>query len=131
MQAAARRQVAWLFGLALGLRLLVVAFAHDRFPPADDGSFYHAVAIRIAEGAGYTWVWPDGVVTHAAHYPVGYPALLGVFYALFGATPLNAMLVNALLAARSWSWVFTRARSASARCGVQGLRRWQSRYTRL
>jgi 4-amino-4-deoxy-L-arabinose transferase-like glycosyltransferase len=98
-QAAARRQLAWLFGLALGLRLLVVAFARDRFPPADDGSFYHAVAIRIAQGAGYTWAWPDGVVTHAAHYPVGYPALLGASYALLGARPLSAMLVNALFGA--------------------------------
>jgi len=96
---AARRQVAWLFGLALALRLLVVAFAYRRFPPADDGSFYHAVAIRIARGAGYTWAWPDGVVTHAAHYPVGYPALLGAFYAILGATPLSAMLVNALFGA--------------------------------
>jgi 4-amino-4-deoxy-L-arabinose transferase-like glycosyltransferase len=96
---AARRQVAWLFGLALALRSLFVAFAYQRFPPADDGSFYHAVAIRIAHGAGYTWAWPDGVVTHAAHYPVGYPALLGVTYALFGAKPLSAMLVNALFGA--------------------------------
>ena len=99
LQAAARRQVAWLFSLALALRLLVVAFAHDRFPPADDGGFYHAVAIRIAQGAGYTWAWPDGVVTYAAHYPVGYPALLGATYALLGATPLSAMLLNALLGA--------------------------------
>jgi hypothetical protein len=98
-KAAARRQVAWLFSLALALRLLVVAFAHERFPPADDGSFYHAVAIRIADGAGYTWAWPDGVVTHAAHYPVGYPALLGAAYALLGPKPLSAMLVNALVGA--------------------------------
>ena len=76
-----------------------MAYAHDRFPPADDGSFYHAVAIRIAHGAGYTWAWPDGVVTYAAHYPVGYPALLGATYALLGATPLSAMLLNALLGA--------------------------------
>lgn len=99
LRAAARRQVAWLFSLALGLRLLVVAFACHRFPPADDGSFYHAVAIRIAHGDGYTWAWPDGVVTYAAHYPVGYPALLGATYALLGASPLSAMLLNALFGA--------------------------------
>lgn len=96
---AARREAAWLFALALGLRLLVVAFAHRRFPPADDGTFYHAVAIRIAHGAGYTWAWPDGVVTYAAHYPVGYPALLGAVYALLGPSVLSAMLLNALLGA--------------------------------
>ncbi len=95
----ALRQAAWLFGLALALRLLVVAFAAQRFPPADDGSFYHVVATRIAHGAGYTWAWPDGVVTYAAHYPVGYPALLGAVYALLGAQPLSAMLLNAVLGA--------------------------------
>ena len=99
LQARARRQTAWLFGLALALRLVVVAFAHHRFPPTDDGSFYHAVAIRIAHGAGYTWAWPDGAVTYAAHYPVGYPALLGATYALLGPTPLSAMLLNATLGA--------------------------------
>ena len=97
--ATARREAAWLFGLALGLRLLVVAFAAQRFPPADDGSFYHVVAARIAHGAGYTWAWPDGAVTYAAHYPVGYPALIGAAYALLGAEPLSAMLLNAVLGA--------------------------------
>ncbi len=97
--AAARRQVAWLFALALALRLVVVAYAAGRFPPADDGSFYHTVATRIAAGQGYTWAWPDGVVTYAAHYPVGYPALLGAAYALLGANPVSGMLLNALLGA--------------------------------
>jgi 4-amino-4-deoxy-L-arabinose transferase-like glycosyltransferase len=97
--AAARRQALWLFGLALGLRLAVVAYAATRFPPADDGSFYHTVATRIAAGHGYTWAWPDGVVTYAAHYPVGYPALLGASYALFGAAPWAGMILNALLGA--------------------------------
>lgn len=94
---AAWRQAAWLFGLALALRLVVVAYAANRFPPADDGSFYHTVATRIAAGQGYTWAWPDGVVTYAAHYPVGYPALLGACYAVLGASPVSAMLLNALL----------------------------------
>jgi hypothetical protein len=98
-QTSARREAAWFFALALALRLLVVVFAQARFPPADDGTFYHAVAIRIAHGAGYTWAWPDGAVTYAAHYPVGYPALLGAAYALLGATPRVAMLVNAVLGA--------------------------------
>jgi len=88
-----------LAALALALRLVVVYWAKDRFPPADDGTFYHTVAQRIAHGQGYTWLWPDGAVTYAAHYPVGYPALLGLAYAAFGATPLAAMLLNALLGA--------------------------------
>lgn len=96
---AARAQAAWLFGLALALRLAMVAYAADRFPPADDGTFYHVVASRISQGLGYTWAWPDGAVTYAAHYPVGYPAMLGAAYALWGAKPASAMLLNALLGA--------------------------------
>jgi len=91
------RDACWLSALALVLRLLVVLWAKDRFPPADDGSFYHVVAGRIAHGQGYTWLWPDGAVTHAAHYPVGYPALLGLAYAVFGPRPVVAMWVNAVL----------------------------------
>jgi hypothetical protein len=88
-----------LFAVALAVRALVALLAASRFPPADDGSFYHVVATRISAGNGYTWLWPDGAVTHAAHYPVGYPALLGAAYLLFGAAPGVAMGVNALLGA--------------------------------
>jgi len=97
--AVVRRQAVWLFGLALALRLLVAVFAAGRFPPADDGVFYHAVAQRLAHGDGYTWAWPDGSVTYAAHYPVGYPALIALAYAAGGPRPLCAMLVNALVGA--------------------------------
>ena len=93
------RDACWLATLAFALRLLIVLWAKDRFPPADDGTFYHAVAQRIAHGQGYTWLWPDGAVTYAAHYPVGYPALLGLAYAVLGSAPVVAMLVNAALAA--------------------------------
>lgn len=85
--------------LALGLRLAVVAYGAQRFPPADDGVFYEVVARRILEGHGYTWLWPDGAVTYAAHYPVGYPALMAVSYGLAGATPAAAMVMNAVFGA--------------------------------
>lgn len=89
-------QDAWiLIGLALSLRLGFVAWGASRFPPAGDGQYYHVVAERIARGLGYTWSWPDGAVTYAAHYPVGYPGMLGVLYASFGTTPTWAMLLNA------------------------------------
>jgi 4-amino-4-deoxy-L-arabinose transferase-like glycosyltransferase len=94
---APTRDALWLCALALLVRVAVVLWAATRFPPADDGSFYHVVAQRIASGSGYTWLWPDGAVTFAAHYPVGYPALLAAAYAVFGASPSVAMLMNAWL----------------------------------
>ncbi|MGC4092079.1 MAG: glycosyltransferase family 39 protein [Polyangiaceae bacterium] len=98
LRAAPRRSdLVAVLGLGLAARLLVVAWANGRFPPADDGSFYQVVAERIARGQGYTWAWPDGAVTYAAHYPVGYPALIGLGYALFGSAPLVAMLINCAL----------------------------------
>ena len=107
---------------AVGLfaRLAVVAWAASRIPAAADGVYYDKVATRIAAGEGYTWLWPDGVVTYAAHYPVGYPALVGAGYAVFGAHPVVAMLLNALLGAAAavatWALVsdLSKARSASS-----------------
>ena len=85
--------------IALAARLAVVAWAAARFPPTADGTYYQRIAERVAAGLGYTWLWPDGVVTYAAHYPIGYPAALGAIYALTGAHPAAAMVFNALLGA--------------------------------
>jgi len=85
--------------IGLGLRLALVAWAAGRIPPSADGVYYHELATRLADGQGYTWLWPDGAVTYAAHYPVGYPAALSLPYRLFGAAPVVAMVLNALLGA--------------------------------
>jgi hypothetical protein len=84
---------------ALVARLAFVAWAGARFPAAADGTYYDTLARRLAHGDGYTWAWPDGAVTFAAHYPVGYPAILALGYALVGATPIVAGLVNAAIGA--------------------------------
>ncbi|HEY8041732.1 MAG TPA: glycosyltransferase family 39 protein [Polyangiaceae bacterium] len=95
-----RRLDAWLvLAAALAVRLAVVAWAHDLFPAVADGHYYDVLARRLASGDGYTWLWPDGAVTYAAHYPVGYPAILAVAYAVFGASGAVGMTVNALLGA--------------------------------
>jgi hypothetical protein len=86
-------------GVALLVRLAVAVWAAPRFPAAADGLYYDTLARRLAEGHGYTWLWPDGAVTSVAHYPAGYPAILAAVYALFGASPLAAMSVNALFGA--------------------------------
>jgi 4-amino-4-deoxy-L-arabinose transferase-like glycosyltransferase len=85
--------------VALAARLAVVVWAHARFPAAEDGHYYDVLARRLASGAGYTWLWPDGAVTYVAHYPVGYPALLAVAYRAWGASGAVAMTVAALLGA--------------------------------
>ncbi|MFO0570815.1 MAG: glycosyltransferase family 39 protein [Polyangiaceae bacterium] len=88
-----------LFALGLAVRVAVVVWAAPRFPPVEDARFYHQLATRIAAGLGYTWQWPDGVVTFVAHYPVGYPALVAALYRGFGASPTVAMTLNAALGA--------------------------------
>jgi 4-amino-4-deoxy-L-arabinose transferase-like glycosyltransferase len=100
--------------LAIGARLAVVAWAASRIPPTADGAFYHVIATRMAQGLGYTWLWPDGVVTYAAHYPVGYPALVGALYALVGPRPVAAMVLNALVGAAAAVAVHALARRATS-----------------
>ncbi|MEO7112447.1 MAG: glycosyltransferase family 39 protein [Polyangiaceae bacterium] len=95
MSRRARDRLAVL-AVAFLARAALLGWGASRFPAAADGTYYHRIAERIASGNGYTWVWPDGAVTFAAHYPIGYPALIAPFYALFGAHAFLAMLVNAL-----------------------------------
>lgn len=97
-----RRRDAWMvFAVALLVRGVVVAWAHGRFPPTGDGYYYDILAHRLAAGVGYTWQWPDGTVSYAAHYPVGYPALLAAGNVLFGPSDIVAMTLAALLGAVS------------------------------
>ncbi len=93
------RDAAVIGAVALAARLGVVAWAASRFPPAADGAYYHRIAERIAAGHGYTWLWPDGAVTYAAHYPVGYPGAVAALYAIFGPRPALAMALNAVIGA--------------------------------
>jgi Dolichyl-phosphate-mannose-protein mannosyltransferase len=84
-------------GVALAARVISLLWAGGRFSPVADGIYYHPIAARIAEGLGSTWLWPDGTVTYAAHYPVGYPALVALAYRLVGPWPTAGGVVNALL----------------------------------
>ena len=119
--AITRRDALIVTILGLAVRLAVVAWAARAIPPAADGTYYHLLAQRIASGQGYTWLWPDGVVTYAAHYPVGYPGLLALAYAAFGAAPAVAMLVNAVLgAAGVWATYDLLARVTSRKLALAG-----------
>jgi 4-amino-4-deoxy-L-arabinose transferase-like glycosyltransferase len=80
---------------------LFVALAWSR-EPVWDGHYYHFGALRIAQGLGYS----EDVLVNGmhiwrpwCHYPIGYSALLAVFYRLFGGGLLVAPVVNALIGA--------------------------------
>lgn len=107
------KRPAALYLVALGARLMMVAWAAPRIPPAADGTFYATFAARLAEGKGYTWAWPDGAVTYASHYPVGYPALVAATYLVFGEHPWLAMLLNAAVGAAAAVAVYALVRRAA------------------
>ncbi len=107
--------------VALILRLSMVWWAWEKIAPTADGAYYDKVARRIAEGHGYTWLWPDGAVTYAAHYPVGYPALLALAYFVFGAHPVVAMIENAALGvAGTWAGYDVLKRSTTRNLAFAG-----------
>ena len=89
-----------LFLLAFAPRLIVaVKYAHE---PVWDGHYYDFGARRIAAGFGYSDdLGIDGVSRwHPwCHYPVGYSAVLALFYVVFGATTHVVPAVNALTGA--------------------------------
>jgi len=91
---------AGLFALGLAIRVLVV-FVFS-VPPTWDGQFYHRGALSIAEGLGYsdaaTLAGPAGLAPWS-HYPVGYSAVLGAAYAVFGSGVHVAPLVNSVIGA--------------------------------
>jgi hypothetical protein len=97
--SARTRETLFVALAAFGARVAFAAWAGARFPAAADGAYYDTLARRLAHGDGYTWAWPDGAVTYAAHYPVGYPAILAVSYLALGASPVVAALANAGLGA--------------------------------
>jgi len=91
----------WALAMVALLPRLFVAIAWAR-EPVWDGHYYHLGASRIAAGMGYS----EDVLSHGVslwkpwtHYPVGYSALLSLFYRVFGDQLLVAPLLNAVLGA--------------------------------
>jgi 4-amino-4-deoxy-L-arabinose transferase-like glycosyltransferase len=101
------------FVIALVPRLYVgLAWARE---PVWDGHYYHLGARAIAEGIGYgeRAYADDGTATFRpwCHYPVGYSAVLAVFYAVFGATPGVATAAGAIIGATTSAAVHRLARA--------------------
>lgn len=94
-----------LWKVALGWVLLTVAvrLVWLWFQPAVpewDGAIYHRTAERIARGMGFVDTWNNlPPYKPTAFYPVGYPALLGLFYFVFGSHFWVAGAINVLSSA--------------------------------
>lgn len=79
--------------LAVGLTVRVLWILACRNEPTSDQFIYHESARWFVERLGYV----DATGSPAGYWPVGYVALLAPFYAIFGAYPTVAFLVNVLL----------------------------------
>lgn len=108
---------ALLFAVAL-LPRVAVAWSFDG-DPAWDGGYYHIGARSIAAGLGYAG--ESGAPW--CHYPVGYSALIGGAYRVFGAQPIVATMLNAVIGALLACGVYHLARHAltERRARVAGL----------
>jgi 4-amino-4-deoxy-L-arabinose transferase-like glycosyltransferase len=98
-RAPGHLEFAWALAIVALLPRLFVAIAWSR-EPVWDGHYYYFGAERIAQGLGYSEdVWINGRPEWKpwVHYPVGYSALLGALFTVFGTSTLVAPLFNALL----------------------------------
>jgi 4-amino-4-deoxy-L-arabinose transferase-like glycosyltransferase len=85
------RDVAVPLAVGLALRLVWILLCPNE--PTSDQFIYHDSARGLVEHLAYV----DESGNPAGYWPVGYAALLAPFYAVFGAKPTVAFLVNALL----------------------------------
>lgn len=102
-----RHVAAVLFAIALLPRVVVALWLDGE--PAWDGAYYHIGARSIANGLGYA----GETGAPWSHYPVGYSALIGGAYALFGAKPIVATMVNAVVGAMLSTGIYLLARHAT------------------
>jgi 4-amino-4-deoxy-L-arabinose transferase-like glycosyltransferase len=91
-RGSAVRWIIAIFLIAFAVRLGYVAVAER--PPISDEQYYDGLAQALAAGEGYA---AGGVPT--AYWPVGYPAFLAFFYAVFGHYYLPVLIFQALLGA--------------------------------
>lgn len=105
MRLSPGQQAVRLFLVALALRLVwVVAAGVLGVEQASDAGWYHARAVEIALGNGYA------ISGHpTAYWPVGWPGLLGVLYAVFGSAQVVGTLANAAFGALSAPLTFALA----------------------
>jgi len=114
------RRWLWLILAASMLVRVGVAFylgdVVDAPPQLTDQRSYHALAVRLLEGHGYSFERPWYPFTPAdtptAHWSFLYPLFVAAAYALFGVHPLAARVVQAVLGGLLLPWMVYRL----ARC---------------
>jgi hypothetical protein len=113
-----------LFFFALAPRLFVAL--HWAGEPVWDGHYYDFGARRIAAGLGYSDDrWEDGLVAwHPwCHYPVGYSAVLGAVYRVFGTDLRVAAVFDASVSAALcvMTWLLARNALSPSRARLAGV----------
>ncbi len=118
----------WLILAISVLIRIVVAFylgdVVDAPPLMTDQRSYHALAVRLLEGHGYSFDRPWYPFTPAdtptAHWSFLYPLFIAAVYALFGVHPLAARLVQGVLGGVLLPWmVYRLAKSALSPLAAQ------------
>jgi 4-amino-4-deoxy-L-arabinose transferase-like glycosyltransferase len=79
-------QLAGVALLALVVRVAYLAFASGSIRLHSDAAQYDALARHLAAGDGYVDTYPQLLLHATAFRPPGYPALLSVFYRVFGSS---------------------------------------------
>jgi hypothetical protein len=119
--SGSRRNWLWLILIASVLVRVGVAFylgdAVDAPPLLTDQRSYHALAVRLLEGRGYSfeenWYPFTPADTPTAHWSFLYPLFVAAVYAIFGVHPLAARVVQAVLGGLLLPWIAYRlARTA-------------------
>jgi 4-amino-4-deoxy-L-arabinose transferase-like glycosyltransferase len=111
-----RRNWLWLILAASVLVRVGVAFylgdVVDAPPLLTDQRSYHALAVRLLEGHGYSfergWYPFTPADTPTAHWSFLYPLFVAAVYAVFGVHPLAARVVQAVLGGLLLPWMVYR-----------------------
>ncbi len=100
----------------VAMTVRVAWLAHRPAIATWDGAIYHRTAVRIAAGLGFVDTWNDRPPYHpTAFYPVGYPAVLGAMYRVFGAHAWVAGMLNVVSAGVCALLISHMARRAAGR----------------
>jgi hypothetical protein len=102
-----------IFAAAIVLRICVALYLGDSTPPGKDETSYSVLAMRLADGYGYSFPrgWYPGFVpanTPTSHWSFLYTAFVAAIYAASGFHPLAVRLVSAVVGGFLIPWMMYR-----------------------